>query len=182
MCSSVSLCRMPMMLPLPCRFMPDLTEASTILSDLHIQSLAASVPARFRQSHWTLVRRPELPQAVCRRLRPSGERCQSPHRPLAQLFRCAVHRAWLPCPGSMCRERLHTARSSWLLHAIACLCSRRSRLMLPLQMYSTTRHGISLQTLYRRAAGERCVSATCLQPIAAPGCLPILLTASQKIC
>ena len=44
-----------MMLPMPHRFMPDLTEASTILSELHIQSLAASVPARFRQCHWTLV-------------------------------------------------------------------------------------------------------------------------------
>ena len=44
-----------MMLPVPCRFMPDLTEASTILSELHIQSLAASIPARFRQCHWTLV-------------------------------------------------------------------------------------------------------------------------------
>ena len=40
---------------MPRRFMPDLTEASTILSELHIQSLAASVPARFRQCHWTLV-------------------------------------------------------------------------------------------------------------------------------
>ena len=55
------------MLPMPCRFMPDLTEASTILSELHIQSLAASVPARFRQSHWTLVsgRTCAKPFAVC---------------------------------------------------------------------------------------------------------------------
>ena len=54
MCATQSACA-SMVLPVPCRFMPDLTEASTILSELHIQSVAASVPARFRQCHWTLV-------------------------------------------------------------------------------------------------------------------------------
>ena len=110
--------------------------------------------------------------SVCVResLRPSGHRCRSPHRPLGQLLRCMACSSWLPCPGSACRGCLHTARSSWLLpHATACHCSRCSAPTLPLQMYSTTRHGISLQTLYRRAAGERCAPATCLQ-LPAPCC------------
>ena len=116
MCYSVSLNSMSKLLPTPSRFMPDLTEASTILTELHIQSLAASVPARFRQCHWTLVSGQgcATPFAVCvcvrESPRPSGRRFRPPHRPLtsADSLRDAQ---WLAAVSGICpcRGRLHTA-------------------------------------------------------------------------